>query len=228
VKLLALHTTDAQASIAVDTGGDAIASVEFAATGAHAPAVLTQVEAVLATAGVSLTACEALAVTLGPGSFTGIRIGIATAQGLAAALGVPIWTCGSLMAHAAACHGTVAGPLAVVLDARRGEVFAALYDVTDPVPRALVPPFCAAPEQAAAHLAAAGPLSITGSGAELVTMPRTALPAAAIVHAPIAVAVALARLVRAGACRKSAPRDIEPDYLRKSDAELERRATRKD
>jgi tRNA threonylcarbamoyladenosine biosynthesis protein TsaB len=226
-----LHTTDARASVAVDPGGAAIASVEFAATGAHAPAVLAQVEAVLATAGASLAACDALAVTLGPGSFTGIRIGIATAQGLAAALGVPIWTCGSLMAHAAACHGTVAGPLAVVLDARRGEVFAALYDVTDPVPRVLVPPFCAAPERAAAQLAAAAAVSaLTGSGAELVATPMgsTSPPTLAIVHAPIAIAVALARLVRAGACRKSAPRDIEPEYLRKSDAELGRRATRED
>jgi tRNA threonylcarbamoyladenosine biosynthesis protein TsaB len=149
--LLCLHTTDARASIAI-APGERIEAVEFVASGTHAPGLWVELERLLARAGVTLADCDALAVTVGPGSFTGIRIGIATAQGLGAARGLPIWTCSSLLAHAAAQAGAAAGPLAVVLDARRGEVFAALYDGTDAVPRALIEPFCAVPRRAAAIL----------------------------------------------------------------------------
>ena len=215
--LLALHTTDARASIAVDTG-TRVEAVEFVATGTHAPGIWVELRRALAAAGVALDDCDALAVTTGPGSFTGIRIGIATVQGLGAARDLPIWTCSSLAAHAAAQHGTVAGPLAVVLDARRGEVFAALYDGTDAVPRAVVEPFCATPARAAATLAAAGAVAVCGPGAECVDLPGVPL----LAPAPQPIAVAVARLVAAGGCRRRAPRDLEPEYLRKSDAELQR------
>jgi tRNA threonylcarbamoyladenosine biosynthesis protein TsaB len=217
--LLALHTTDVQASLAVDDG-ERLVVAEFEAVGARAPSLLAEVDRLLGRAGTNLAACTAIAVTIGPGSFTGVRVGIATAQGLAIARALPVWACGSLIAHAASLRGAGSDAVAVVLDARRGEVFAALYDVRDAVPRVLVPPFCAAPGAAAARLAGAPALG--GPGAALVELPgaRRVLPA------PVPVAAGLVQLVRAGGCRKVAARDVEAEYLRKSDAELQRHGPR--
>jgi hypothetical protein len=84
-----------------------------------------------------------------------------------------------------------------------------------------VPPFCAAPAAAAARLVVTGtvPVAVCGSGAGLVALPGVPV----LQRPPSTVAAALARLVRAGGCRAVTARDLEPEYLRKSDAELQRR-----
>ena len=90
---------------------------------AHAARLLAAAEEALAAAGVGWEAVERLAVGLGPGSFTGLRIGIATARALAQARGLPVAGVSSLEALARGA----AGPLVLAaIDARRGEVFATL------------------------------------------------------------------------------------------------------
>jgi tRNA threonylcarbamoyladenosine biosynthesis protein TsaB len=218
--VLALHTSDAVGSVAVAQDGRVTAH-EFPSAGKTAPVVLREILRALETAGVALEECTGVAVTTGPGSFTGIRIGISTAQGLAAARRWPVYALDSLTAAAAACPRGDA-PLAVVLDARRGEVYAALYDVHAPAPRLTLEAFCSPVADAARRLAgAATSLEVTGSGAALVLADQS-LAGAAALAACEPVAQALARLAADGACRSTTARGLEPDYLRKSDAELQR------
>jgi tRNA threonylcarbamoyladenosine biosynthesis protein TsaB len=94
----------------------------------HSTALLAKVERAAAAVG-GWGAVERIAVGLGPGSFVGIRIGIATARGLAVSTGLPVSGVGTLDALGRGI-GEAAGPerrLLAVLDARRGEAFAALY-----------------------------------------------------------------------------------------------------
>lgn len=94
----------------------------------HATVLLAEVENAVTAAG-GWDAVEMLAVGLGPGSFTGIRVGIATAAGLAASRGLPVVGVCTLDAIGLRLGATVGGETdcLAVLDARRGEVFAALY-----------------------------------------------------------------------------------------------------
>jgi tRNA threonylcarbamoyladenosine biosynthesis protein TsaB len=226
--LLALHTTEPDGSVALGSAAGTLAR-PLAAGGSQAPALLATIVELLAAANRSFADLAGIVVSSGPGSFTGIRVGLATAQGFAAARAWRLHSCDSLLARAAAWVGRTE-PLAVVLDARRDEVYAALYNVQQMPPRVLLPPFCAAPVRAAAQLraAAAGneagsqaaPLALTGSGAELL---REELPAARVLQEPpVPVAAALLELAWSGGCVLLDPQAVEPLYLRKSDAEVRR------
>jgi len=130
----------------------------------HSAALLAEVERAAEAAG-GWTAVDRIAVGLGPGSFVGIRIGIATAHGLAASTGLPVSGVCTLdaLGRALGERPERAQPLLAVLDARRGEAFAALYA---PDGGRIWDPFLAAPEELGERLAtlAAQPLA-AGSGA---------------------------------------------------------------
>lgn len=130
----------------------------------HSTALLAEVERAAATAG-GWDAVERLAVGLGPGSFIGIRIGIATARGLASSTGLPVTGVCTLDALGRALD-ELAGPersRLAVLDARRDEVFAALYS---PTAERLWEPLVAAPAELAERVTAlAVPPLAAGSGA---------------------------------------------------------------
>jgi tRNA threonylcarbamoyladenosine biosynthesis protein TsaB len=91
----------------------------------HAGRLLVLVEEVLAAAGAGWPDVERLAVGVGPGGFTGLRLGVATARALAQARGMPLAGVSSLAALAA---GAGPGTVLAVIDARRGEVFAAAWE----------------------------------------------------------------------------------------------------
>jgi tRNA threonylcarbamoyladenosine biosynthesis protein TsaB len=95
----------------------------------RAATVLEDVDALLRQAGAHTRELEGVAVGVGPGSFTGVRVGLATARGLALGLGIPVAGVSTLDALAAGAPGAVP-----VIDARRGEVFVLLDE-----PRALPP-----------------------------------------------------------------------------------------
>jgi tRNA threonylcarbamoyladenosine biosynthesis protein TsaB len=94
----------------------------------HATGLLQEVERAAAAAG-GWGAVDLIAVGLGPGTFTGIRVGIATARGLSVSLGLPVRGVGTLDALGRGMHEAESGSAALaVLDGWRGEVFGALYD----------------------------------------------------------------------------------------------------
>lgn len=169
---LALHTTGVPGAVAV-AKGDTVVSTSLDPQGQYARSLLGAIEQLLQRIQCDVTQIEGIVTTCGPGSFTGIRIGLATAQGLAAARGQKVAVCDSLLAEAVAQQSQ--GYLAVVLDARRGEVFAALYRSDEEGVHVLVQPFVAAPQVASEQLLQAVPagasVQIVGDGAEMLPLP---------------------------------------------------------
>lgn len=109
-----------------------LAEARFGETGASASEILPAMDGCMDRIGARSSEIELIAVSIGPGSFTGLRVGLATAQGLALGLGAPlagVGTLGALAAAAIADGGPIGADdlLCACLDARRGEVYAALY-----------------------------------------------------------------------------------------------------
>lgn len=112
-------------------GDRLLAELPYDGEASHAERALPAIQEVLALAGVERWALRRLACDVGPGSFTGVRAGVALVAGIALALGLPAVGVGSLEALAAAACAERRAPLAVaLLDARRGELFAAVYDAS--------------------------------------------------------------------------------------------------
>lgn len=164
MKLVAIDTSGPVIGVALLCGDDVRVRTERVARGAEARLV-PWIQELAAEFGIALTALDGLAVGVGPGAFTGVRVGMATAAGLATALDRPLWGCDSLTPRAARV-----GPRALaLLDARKGHVYAAAYDhgvvrepadvTADEAASWLAPPFVATGEGAlvyAALLQAAG------------------------------------------------------------------------
>ncbi len=196
----------------------------------HASRLLELVEAALEGAGARWDDIERIAVGVGPGGFTGLRHGIATARALAQGRGLPLAAVSSLEALArgaaevadvagghAATAGRPAAPVLAVIDARRGEVFAAAWQGAEPLLEAIA----IAPEDLAAKLGAgrlAGPLA-AGDGA--VRFREQLERAGALVpddRSPAHLLSAL-QICRLGAAGDVTDRDrLVPDYRREPDA----------
>jgi tRNA threonylcarbamoyladenosine biosynthesis protein TsaB len=221
---------------------------------AHAELLAPAIEEVCAVSGYTVADIDQIAVDVGPGLFTGLRVGVATAKALAQALGVPLLGVGSLDVLAAAVRDageeesgvSRAGPVASVVDARRGEVFAAAFrfDRTGheaggpgsgglPIDPEVVRDDRAeplAPDALVAWLvglaAEAGPILVVGDGAvryrQLLSVHAGLdLRLADELSAPPP--LALARLARRRLDRgvtPTAPAQLVPDYRRPADARI--------
>jgi tRNA threonylcarbamoyladenosine biosynthesis protein TsaB len=134
----------------------------------HAERLMPMIEEALRDAKASFDQLERIAVTVGPGSFTGVRIGIAAARGLALALDIPAVGVGSLQALAMpVARNQRTGTVVAALDAKRGEVYALAQDLSN---RAVILqptsiPVAELPERLAAL---ARPLVLVGGGAPIV------------------------------------------------------------
>jgi tRNA threonylcarbamoyladenosine biosynthesis protein TsaB len=182
--------------------------------GEHAARLLALLEQALAQAETKWDEVDRIAVGIGPGGFTGLRIGIATARALAQGYDLPLV---SLTALAGGARGTVAA----VLDARRSEVFAGVWEDG----RELAAPAALAPPELAERLAALGrSVQAVGDGAVRF---RAELEAAGIAVPPDGSSVHrihAAPLCRLGAVGEPAERDrLLPDYRREPDAKPQQR-----
>ncbi len=124
--VLAMDTSTRTGSVAVAGEDGLIAEYNLNIAETHASRLMPMIDQVLKDAHLTITEMDAIAVGLGPGSFTGLRIGIATAKGLAMALNKPIVGIPTLDALAHNLSYTP-GLICPILDAKRGEIYAALY-----------------------------------------------------------------------------------------------------
>ena len=124
MKILAIDTASASCSVALKLG-DTCVQREIVTASGHSSALLGMVRELLDGAGMSLRSLDLLAVDIGPGSFTGLRIGIGVVQGLAYGAGLPVKGIVSLAALARA-HDD--GPVIATLDARMDQVYWGIYD----------------------------------------------------------------------------------------------------
>ena len=195
MKLLALDTTCAVATAAVFLDGVCLLELEANPAQKHAETVLPLIDSLLEQAHVSIREIDCFAVDIGPGSFTGVRIGVSLVNAMAFALSKPIIPVDSLCALYEAVLEQEQ-PVAAIINARNGNAYAALYRAGETIlaPSAVeVEPFLASLPQGAV---------IVGDAMEPKTYPR-------------AKAVGQAALNKLG----SAVSSVEPLYLRTAQAE---------
>ena len=139
MKVLGLETSTGILGVAVVDGPRLLLEANHDAQRTHAERLLPLVAETLRTLGLRPADLDGVAASAGPGSFTGLRIGLAVAKGLAFALGKPLCGVGTLeaLAHNFTPTGNLVSPL---LDARHGEVYAALYRAGAPAPTAVIGP----------------------------------------------------------------------------------------
>lgn len=228
--LLAIESATAAAGVALLRGESVIASRALATDRPASELLLPAILALLADARLAIADVEAFAVSVGPGSFTGLRVGVSTAKGLAFGsdrLMVAVPTLAAL----ASCAEPAPGPVVALLDARRGEVYAAAYDgdlLAEPRfgPAVLRPQALA---DAIAALDAQRPCTLIGEGVPVVAELLDArfgdgvrfVDAAAD---PVAVGRLGAQLLARGA--GIGADDLAPVYVRRAEAEVQRTGER--
>ncbi len=126
MKILAVETATSWQSVAVMDGGTVLARADEDAAGSHARMLVPAIDRVLTSCGMALSDLDGLAVSIGPGSFTGLRVGLATMMGFRSVTGLLLAAVPTLEAMAWNLRG-MEGLLCPVLRARTGEVYWAQY-----------------------------------------------------------------------------------------------------
>jgi len=133
MNILAIDTSTSLASIAVAVDEQIVAESLLNTNRTLSARLVPEIERLLTTAGLAIADIDLFASSIGPGSFTGVRGGVATIQGLALAIGKPCAGFSSLamLAMNFSLSTTLVCPM---LDARKSELYAALYDCSSPLP----------------------------------------------------------------------------------------------
>jgi tRNA threonylcarbamoyladenosine biosynthesis protein TsaB len=229
MRVLGFDTSSLVTALAVVDADRVLAHDDRSGEQRHAEVLLPRIAAALVQAQLTLSEIELIAVGIGPGSFTGLRVGLATAKGLALATGIPLCGVSSLrvLARGVAARAEI---VLAALDAGKGEVFGALYLAGESGPSPLLAPLRAEPDAFARAVLACGValpnVSCCGGGVrryqetfERVFGARVRL---ADVSCDMPSGVHVAAEGRA-VLRAEGPADVavlEPVYLRGSDAKL--------
>jgi tRNA threonylcarbamoyladenosine biosynthesis protein TsaB len=220
VRLLAVETSTRAGGVALLEGERLRGEYVLDVSATHSERLMPAIDRLLGDAGWAAPDLQALAVAVGPGSFTGLRIGLSAVKGLALALGIPVAAVPTLDAIAASLPFSSL-PVCPVLDARKGEVYTCRYRWDGTAMRREWEYLALTPDDLASRIDE--PTILLGDGAHLVETPhaRTA-PAHRRGPSPGAVAVlGVERLARGDTVVAS---ELVPIYLRPSEAELKRRA----
>jgi tRNA threonylcarbamoyladenosine biosynthesis protein TsaB len=233
--VLALDTTTRPGSVALVEDEQTIEERQNDLSRTHAEYLPGALLALLAAHGLTTAAIDLFAVACGPGSFTGLRIGIATMQGLALVSSRPIADVSTLEAlgQLASIDTAAAGQVGAWIDAHRGEVFAALYRVNDaavfePERLTLIDgPVVGRPSSMLARWSAGlGRSQVTwiGDGATgyADTIAGEVGPVSILPHQPLAGAIGRIAVARARRGRAVHPAAVRPLYVRRPDAEIDR------
>lgn len=240
VRILAIETATRKGSWALVEDGQVVAQAAGEDEQSHAERLPRVLVALLAARGLTFADVDAFAVATGPGSFTGLRIGIATAQGLAMATGARVIPVPTLDAIA---EGVAAAPeargldyIAVWLDGQRREIFAALYALRahgeegsqSCLPALLMPPQSAAPAFIAAEIAdliGDARAGFAGDGAHRYKTDIDTLGLRDTRVFPVGpIAPDLGRLADRRRDTAVLPHAVAPVYVRRPDAEVARDA----
>jgi tRNA threonylcarbamoyladenosine biosynthesis protein TsaB len=212
LRVIAVDTSSERASVALVEGRALRGEVRLV-TALPSVAVLPAIEFLLHAAGLGPADVDGFAVTLGPGSFTGVRVGLSTVQGLALGSGRPCAGLSTLDVLAAGIAGE-ADALVALVDAFREEVFVGRYDRQA---RPLAPPTREAPDAALADLPPGA--VVTGDGARRHERAIRGLhPGVRLVEQPfLAATLGLAAVERLEAGQGVAASALRPQYLRDAD-----------
>ena len=232
--LLVLESATDQAAVAVADESGVLATATVARGRRHGESMAPAVQFVCARAGLSLPELDAVAVDVGPGLFTGLRVGLATAKGLGFALGIPLVTATSLeiLAHGAGLSVPLlpADVLVSVVDARRGQVFWSAFEAS-PTLRRVGDERLSDPDELAAALIDLGRQSdrarrclCLGDGALRHAALLSALPGVVVAgpgsaHPDIAVLAELGMTRLAGG-QGQAAESVAAHYLRDADVRI--------
>ena len=229
MRVLALDTTTRAGSVAVLDDGRVVAACQGDGTRTHAERLPGEIMQVLADASLTTADIDLFAVAAGPGSFTGLRIGIAAIQGVASVHRRPVAPISVLraLAEAAADERPAGVRVGAWMDGRRHEVFTALYDIVEPassghaaVLQEVEDPRVGLPAATLARWVELGaPAIICGDGAVLYA---NQVSAYAQVMPPPPLAAAIGRLARISP--SGPPAAVQPLYVRRTDVELARDA----
>lgn len=226
MKILALETATIAGSVAViDDNKGLIGEVRVDVKVAHSERVMPSVEWLLSASGLSIDDIDAFGISIGPGSFTGLRIGLSTAKGLAFSTGKPLVPVKTLDAFARTltyCSYTICP----MLDARKNEVYAGLYKWEDGLCKKIMPETAISPEELLNEIKGSGPILFTGDGTlkyrELIekTLEKDAVFAPSYRMSPAASSVAEIAFETLEKGVLPDPVGIVPFYIRRSEAEV--------
>ena len=223
MRILAVDTATTSCSVAIV--GQSSLAVEFTLNRkeTHSKHLMEMIHAILKISGFDLSAVDGFSVTKGPGSFTGLRIGISTVKGLAVATGKPIVGVSSLEALAVQVSDS-SNLICPLIDARKGEVYFCRYRLINDQLQKETDEQVARPEKAFDNLKE--PCLFVGNGAllykHLISEKLGRLAAFAPVTHNIIRASSVAHLSMAKFISKNTDKieDFSPHYIRRSDAEL--------
>ncbi|MBU0729919.1 MAG: tRNA (adenosine(37)-N6)-threonylcarbamoyltransferase complex dimerization subunit type 1 TsaB [Proteobacteria bacterium] len=221
--ILAIETSGLCGSVALVTEHTTLAEYSLNTSTTHSKKILVVIDQMMTTTGLDMEAIDGIAVSLGPGSFTGLRIGLSTAKGFAMATGKPLLGIPTLDAMAAQFSFTPQ-LICPVLDARKKEVYAALYrsDKTGKIEK-ISDDMVLSPEALAEKINE--PVLLVGDGAKqykelfLEKLEGNALFPAGELFFPRGSSIGMLAL-QSFQQNKVDPARAEPIYVRKSDAEL--------
>ena len=231
MNVLALDTSTSQASVAITSSEIVLAESTFTCNRSLSARLVPEIEHLLGLAGLTIKDIDLFAAAIGPGSFTGVRCGVATVQGLALATGKPCAGFSSLamlsMNFALASH-----PVCTLLDARKSEVYAGLYDSSNGTPTRLIAD-CVMPIEQFLDLIVTQndqPIIFVGEGALRYHETILAHRGERALFAPISHNTGRAAhgaILALDTFHKGialTPAQLQPDYIRASEAEIARRA----
>jgi len=228
--LLSIESATRVMSVAILEGETLLAEISTFDERVHSERLLPAIDQLLRIADLSLDEIGAFAVSMGPGSFTGLRIGLATVKGLALGSDRLVAAVPTLAALTVAAAGAV-GPVAALLDARRDEVYAACLEGPGDLGTPLIPDAVLTAEELAAALPPSctvvvgeGAGGVAASAAERAGGGMVLLPAALGRARAFHTGLLGARLLARGEGQRS--EDLVPRYVRRAEAEVRRTGER--
>lgn len=220
--LLAMETSTPTGSVALINNDEIIGELFSDSNETHAATLLPTIEKLFSSINTDINSVDGIAVSIGPGAFTGLRVGVSTAQGLAQTLKVPIYSIPTLEALAYSTTATRRLIFATI-DARKDEIYGALFEWSDKQPKRLIPESVKSPQGWCALLeefCANENFTVTGTGYQQfkkifqIRFQNQIIEMSPNLMFPKSVNIGLIGLKYASEGQGKKPNEVKPMYLR--------------